>query len=199
MVENFGDHVITEGLRNINLLMSRACPMEPVLPDAEPGVMAASRIQSPYRVTPLLRSGPESWGETDVDALARGRVKLDRETDQPGPVTLAVAVERRPARSNAARAADSPEPFRMIVVGTAGILSDGLFDEFIGNRTFGMNCMSWLADTETKLGIPPQRPEQKKLVASPAAWRIVFFVTVMGMPLASMILGGAVWWIRRKG
>lgn len=86
----------------------------------------------------------------------------------------------------------------MVALGTPTILDDGVFEANQANRTFAMNCVNWLVERETHLGIPPQRSEARQLAVSPAAFRAVFLLTVLGMPLAAGIAGVFVWWVRRR-
>lgn len=195
IAEDFTAHPITEGLRNINCLLQNVCPVGPVIPEPEPTTSGlAPTLRSPYQVTPLLHSSPRSWGETNLAA----KTKFEESRDRKGPLPLAVAVEQRPPRkadSSVPHAGDGP---RLVVVGCVRVAADGDFSRYVGNRTFVMNCVSWLVHAEEKLGIPPQRPERRQLTQSPKAWRAVFFITVLGMPAIVVLLGSAVWWVRRR-
>jgi len=187
VVRDYGKHPVTEGLKGTNCVIQSVYPISTLLPEPKGVVLGAPpKLASPYRVTTLMRSGPDSWGETDLKAK---KVKFDKGEDEKGPLPIAVAVERR-------RGAGGP---RMVVIGAVSIANDEAIRKYAGNRTLLLNSIAWLAKKETKLGIPPQRPHRRALNASRAGWNVVFVITVIGMPLAAALIGAAVWWVRRRG
>ena len=148
-----------------------------------------------------MRSSARSWGETDFSAKP---IRFDPNQDEKGPLSLAVAVERNPrGASPYAPPQESGGGPRLVVVGSPSIASDNALGKtrqegYEGDRTFVMNSVNWLMKKESKLGIPPQRPDRRELSASPAALKAVFFITVLAMPLAAILGGGLVWWVRRR-
>ena len=200
IVNNFGAHPITTEFRTatINCLLENVCPLGVVVPELPAGRYGVPTLASPYRVTPLLDSGHESWGETD---LAKRPVKFDADEDAKGPLTLAVAVECRAVQGpgpSTANAPDSTDGPRLVVLGATKVASDEALEQYAGNRLLVMNCVSWLARQETKLGIPPQEVDRRELNATPSALKAVFLITVIGMPLMGILCGGLVWWARRR-
>lgn len=193
ILRRYGEHPITRGMAAVNAVIRDASPIREARPEsvAVPGRPMPVRT-TPYKVTPLLMTTERSWGETD---LAASPVKFDAGTDSAGPMNLAVAVERREAQSNVA--AENAGP-RLVVVGSTTMAFDGYMDRYMGNRTFLMNAVNWLAEREERLGIPPRRGERRELAASPTALKTIFFIAVVAMPLAALACGGAVWWLRRR-
>jgi len=128
-------------------------------------------------------------------------VKFDPGQDTRGPLALAMAVEPKPPRRaphGPQSSGSTPEGPRMVLVGSVTAASDTAIKECAGNRAFALNCVNWLARKESKLGIPPQRPERHEIQASPAAMKAMFLITVVAMPLAAAVAGGTVWWVRRR-
>ncbi len=196
IVQDYGDHPITEDLKTMNCLVHYACSLEPAM--ADDYSRGRPSVSSPYKATPLMRSSAQSWGETNLSAQ---ETRYDPGEDQKGPLTLAMAVEPRPLQ----RSPYGPQPPkdteagpRIVVVGTTAVASDDALKQYEGNRIFVINCVGWLAKRESKLGIPPQRSERRELNTSPAAMKAVFFIAVVGMPLAGAFAGGIAWWIRRR-
>jgi ABC-type uncharacterized transport system involved in gliding motility auxiliary subunit len=83
LVTTYGDHPITAPLA-AQRLMTLFPLARSVETEAREGIQA----------TPLLRTSPQSWGETSPD-LERGPLQFDPEQDKPGPLTLGVALTRR--------------------------------------------------------------------------------------------------------
>ncbi len=196
IVDDYGEHPITEDLKTTNCVVQSTCFLEPAIADDASGV--APSLSAPYKTTPLMRSSPRSWGESN---LAARNVQYDQGQDTKGPLILAMAIEPKGPRQSPY----APQPPgedekgpRIVVVGSITVASDTAIREYAGNRTFALNCVGWLARKESKLGIPPQRPQRHELDSSPTAMRATFFITVLGMPLAAAIAGGLVWWIRRR-
>ena len=201
-VQDYGNHPITEDLKTLNCVMQTVCPVEALAPEPSSGPYGPPPSpRSPYRVTPLMRSSARSWGETDFSAKP---IRFDPNQDEKGPLSLAVAVERNPrGASPYAPPQESGGGPRLVVVGSPSIASDNALGKtrqegYEGDRTFVMNSVNWLMKKESKLGIPPQRPDRRELSASPAALKAVFFITVLAMPLAAILGGGLVWWVRRR-
>jgi hypothetical protein len=85
-----------------------------------------------------------------------------------------------------------------VVVGSTAVAEDDALTQYAGNLAFVMNSVNWLAKKESKIGIPPQAPERRELRTTPAAMKMVFLITVLAMPLACILAGGFVWWMRRR-
>jgi len=185
VVQDFGKHPITEGLRNINCLLARASPAAPLL-NAE----SDARLTSPYEVTTLLRSSAQSWAEADI---ASSPMAFTEGRDTRGPLSLAVAAERRKPKE-----ADGKTGMRIVVIGSTDVAMDEAFETYVGNRALMTNSAAWLMDTERKLGIPPQPSAQRRLKEDETAWKIVFVIVVLGMPAAAMAAGLGVWAVRRR-
>jgi ABC-type uncharacterized transport system involved in gliding motility auxiliary subunit len=157
--------------------------------------------QPDYAVTGLLYSGANSWAEPNP---AKRPLKFDPEHGERGPLCVGVAAQRRSkSESPAGPPGESPERgARLVVLGSTDVASDVAFSHpeagYEANRTLVMNCVNWLVNKETQLGIPPQKEDRRELTAGPAAFKAIFFITVIGMPLAVAFMGGLVWWARRK-
>jgi hypothetical protein len=201
-VDAYGRHPITDDLSQMNFAMAGVAPVRAAAPatPAQYGRLAGPRPE--YAVTGLLYTGSNSWAEPNP---AKRPLKLDPEHGEKGPLCVGVAAERRP-KSESPAGSPPAEPAaagaRLVVLGSIDAASDIAFSHpeagYEANRTLVMNSVNWLVNKETKLGIPPQKAELPELTAGPAAFKAIFFITVLGMPLAAAFAGGLVWWVRRK-
>ncbi|MGR3318429.1 MAG: hypothetical protein ACUZ8O_08100, partial [Candidatus Anammoxibacter sp.] len=78
---------------------------------------------------------------------------------------------------------------------------DFVANEFIrkpGNQDLVRNSINWLAMKETQLGIAGKPPEYRVASFSPGQMKIIFWLSLGGLPIVTIITGGIVWWRRRR-
>lgn len=85
---------------------------------------------------------------------------------------------------------------RFVVVGTSRWIGNG-FLGFNGNRDLYMNILNWLSSDEDLISIRPKDPEDRRLNMNPRQATMVFYGSVVVIPLAIIIAGVGVWWRRR--
>ena len=159
---------------------------------------------------PLLETGSEGWGETDLErlgAVARG------EGDLAGPVPVAVAVGAKeagaglpdeeelleggePAPPAPAPAGAAPK-WRLVVVGDSDFATNAQLAN-AGNPTLLANAFNWLLARENLLGIGPKRPEQVRLSLTPGQLSAVTWLALAGLPGLAVAAGVTVWLRRRR-
>ena len=143
-------------------------------------------------VGPLVQTSPDGFGETDL-ATIRGDADLtfDAGRDRKGPVTVAVAVERRPE--------DGP-PTRLVFLGTGRLVMNvrlaGLTLRDY-DADFVMSAIAWLSDRDARVGVGPKPVGRTApgLTAADVSWALRLFV--IGLP-ALILVAGAVTWARRR-
>jgi hypothetical protein len=201
VVDAYGRHPITDDVTQMNCQMDRVAPVRAATPDAPLQYGRPAGPQSDYAVTGLIYSGSNSWAEPNP---TKSPLKFDPDHGEKGPLCVGVAVQRRPqGGSPAGPPGESPEKgARLVVLGSTDTASDIAFGHpeagYEGNRTLVMNCVNWLTNKETKLGIPPLKADRRVLTTGPATFKAIFFIAVIGMPLTVALIGGLVWWVRRK-
>jgi hypothetical protein len=196
ILQRYGNHPITRGLATVNAIIRDVSPVRPARPETMPLPGRAIPVRtSPYTVTPLLLTTERAWGETDLTASP---IRLDPAKDTGGPLSLAVAVAPRPPQTAVAPVPAAKSGPRLVVIGSTTIAFDGYLRQYMGNRTFLMNAVNWLAEHETRIGIPPRRGDRRELAATPSAIRTVFFISVIAMPLTALACGIAIWFLRRR-
>lgn len=176
-LDNYGSHPVTEGLDGLAVLflVTRS------LGALEDGA---------HRVTELVRTTPEGWGEADLERLLQGEPAQPDPEDATGPVAVGVAVQ--------AEADDGVDPngVRLAVFGDSVFLSDQEIGN-AGNLSLAVNAVNWLAAREASLGIPPRNLERTNVYLSDGELQTIFLVSVVAMPVASVIVGIVVWRRRR--
>lgn len=141
----------------------------------------------------LLFTSDAAWGETD---LATTSVRRDA-GDLSGPLTLGAVVTQGPGQgsSGAAEGAKAEES-RLVVVGNSIFLTNDVLT-FQGNVDFFINTVNWLAGKENLITIRPKTEEFRRVRLSAAQSNLIFYTTVVLMPVAVLLTGGLIWWRRR--
>ncbi len=174
-----------------------------------PGVRSLSPGQrvAGTSVTPVINSSIASFGETSTD-----RAERDDETDIPGPLTLMVAINKRPSTqeeqdiaSNLDRreAPEGATPIRqansrsrMVVIGDSDFATNSFF-HILGNGNLFLNTVNYLAAQENLIGIEPHTRELPEINFTNRQMKATFFLAVFLFPLLLGLIGTAVWWRQR--
>jgi ABC-type uncharacterized transport system involved in gliding motility auxiliary subunit len=180
LVTSYQPHAITEGFDIMTFFpMARSITPSPSPPEGR-------------QVQPLLKTGPNSWGETE---LLDDKARFDRDRDLEGPVTIAAVVDQDEGEQ-AADTTSAGSKTRLVVLGDSDFASNAYL-EFSGNSDLFMNTISWLAEEEDLISIRPKDLEDRRVNLTARQSRMVFYISVILMPLAVLILGTVVWMRRR--
>lgn len=140
-------------------------------------------------VTELATCSAAGWAEFDPDDPA---VHLDPQVDIPGPVSVAVAIERGPIPGVHTQI----RPTRLVVVGDSLFISNsGLMG---ANADFFLNSVNWLLDRGELLALSPKTYEELRLVMDARQLRALFWSMVVALPGLVAALGLWVTWRRRR-
>jgi len=82
-------------------------------------------------------------------------------------------------------------------VGSSDWMSNFILAAPIANRDLALNMMNWLTSDEDLISIRPKEPEDRRLQITASGVRILFFTSVIGLPLIVILAGVSVWWKRR--
>lgn len=175
-------HPVAQVLANLDLPLVSA-RLRPVMFDL------GSAPDSTLAVWQMVYSSTESWGEVDP---RREPARFDADRDQPGPVCVAIAAERRTGLATGAGA----EGGRLVVVGAADLAANARLGRG-GNRPFLLQAVLWLGGRERSVSIPPRPTREFVLTASSSqlvslGWQLAL------VPLAIVALGLAVSAWRRR-
>lgn len=174
--KEYGDHPITKALSEGSLPVLLSV-VRSVAPGSAPGI----------KLTELVRTSPEGWGETDLANLQ----KVGRDPrDLAGPVGLAVVAE-------SASTAPGKRPMRLVAVGDSEFAANQLLQANAANTVLLANALNWLVERESLLGIPPKKTEQVKLTLTRDEIRRIYLLAA-ALPILSAVLGTAVFFRRRR-
>ncbi len=178
-----------------------------------PGVRSLS--PTPQRVPgtsvrQVINSSKSSYGGT-----SRERAEFNKEKDKPGPLTLMVAVNRRPefvASTEAVTRNGEPAPSvaaeqtgkpgakgalsRIAVIGDSDFATNSFF-HILGNGTLFLNTVNYLAAQENLIGLEPRTYDVPRVDLTNRQMKGTFFLSIILIPALMAIVGIAVWWRRR--
>ncbi|MGQ9837167.1 MAG: GldG family protein [Cyanobacteriota bacterium] len=185
LVTSYGDHPITAPLAAQRLMT--------LFPLAR---SVTTEEQAGIQVTPLLRTSPQSWGETSLD-LENTPLQFDPDSDKPGPVTLAIALTRNSKNSevDAEQESESPEA-RFVVIGNVNFAVNGNLQQQ-GNRDLFLNTLNWLTEQTDQISIRPKSITNRRLTLTGRNLNLLVLGSTVLLPLLALGSGAALWWQRR--
>lgn len=173
------DHAITRDFQN-QCFFPFARPLEII-----PGAPAGMNVQW------LGQTTPKSFAESDLKELATGKVSQDPAKDRAGPHNAAIAVEGKLKDSKA------PRNTRLVVFATSHFATNN-YSRFGGNFDFFLNSISWLMEDESLIAIRTKEEGPGKVELSQKAGSVIFLLTVIVIPLLTIVAGIAIWYRRRR-
>ena len=172
LVASYESHQIVKDLREV----TTAFPMSRSLDIANGGKTTVEK---------LFSTSAKSFATSRLD---KAEIDIDPDKDKKGPFTLGAAGTYNTGNPN--------QPGLFVVVGSSQWASNSIL-RFNGNSDLAMNVMNWLSSDNDLISIRPKDPENRPLNMSGAQMRVVFFASVIFLPLAIVLSGVSVWWRRR--
>ena len=132
----------------------------------------------------LIEVAPRGWVETgDLG----GRIVFDPGLDTPGPVNIAVALER--LREDKTQ--------RIVVVGSGHFLANTYLGNG-GNLDLGVNIVNWLTGDDRLIAIQPRSAPDVSLSLSKGWLATLVIAFLIVLPLVFLAAGAWIWWRRRS-
>ncbi len=167
----------------------------------------AARDQAPEGVTltPLAKTSANSWSERQLDVQEVG---FDEGTDVPGPLNLVLVatIKGQPEGSDSQSEAETPEQpdegieadleGRIAVIGDSDFVKNRYYN-LSGNGNFFLNIVNWLTEEADLISIQAKTQTPRTIHLTPSQGRMIFFASVVILPLAVLIVGVSVWLRRR--
>jgi ABC-type uncharacterized transport system involved in gliding motility auxiliary subunit len=134
--------------------------------------------------TPFLMTTDQSWGETEL--VASETPVFSAETDNPGPLNLAVAGENSATKG------------RVVVFGNSVFATDQVFDAY-GNGNIFINSVDWAAEQENLINITPREKTLRSLKPI-ENWKFIILIifSILVLPGSVVFAGISTWLARRK-
>jgi ABC-type uncharacterized transport system involved in gliding motility auxiliary subunit len=133
----------------------------------------------------LFSTSANSYATTALNSAA---IKLDPAKDKKGPFALGAAGTYSTGKDN--------QQGRFVVVGSSNWVANNIL-RFNGNRDLFLNMMNWLSSDEDLISIRPKEPEDRRITLNRAQMRMLFYSSVVMLPLIVIVSGFMVWWRRR--
>ena len=140
--------------------------------------------ETAWMATPLVQVAARGWLESG--ALDKP-VKFDKGHDKPGPISIAVALQRTV----------DERVQRVVVIGNGHFLANQFLGNG-GNLDLGINAVNWLAGDDNLIAIQPRPTQDAQIQLSENMKMVLVVVFLLLIPLCLLALGGFVWWRRRK-
>lgn len=173
----YGEHPITKNFM-----------LRTLFPEARK-VDAQNSFEFGWEVSHLIEVAPNGWLETGEIS---DKVSFDEKSDVPGPVNIAVALERVYGKKGQ----------RVVIVGNANFLSNTFLANG-GNLDLGINMVNWLAGDDSLITIQPKPlKDVNVIIPSDAGGKTIALLIFIGfrwiLPIGLLIAGFTIWWRRRK-
>lgn len=171
IIDSYGEHPITKSFRNGISIFPESRHLK---------ITTKEGINS----VPLVITNEETWAESN---LTNEEIAFDPQEDIPGPLNIAIALERNQEKTES----------RLIIFGSYTFITNGWFEEQLNGDIF-LNSISWLArENAETLSIRPKEQTNRRINLSPLQAGIINWMAIVIMPLLSLITAGILWWRRR--
>jgi len=134
-----------------------------------------------YNIKELLKTSGNSWAEVD---FANREVGFNEGRDIPGPVTIAVLIEKSVA----------DKKLGIALFGDSDFASNGYWQ--YGNPDLFLNTINYLAEEEDLISIRPIEVDDRRVTLTQAEVSTIFYLVVIAIPLL-VIIAGVVFYIKR--
>jgi ABC-type uncharacterized transport system involved in gliding motility auxiliary subunit len=177
LVSQYGDHDIVKDFGSVATIYPYVRSVRP-----------ADTPQGGTTVTSLLETTPQSFGETQ---MMGNQVRFDEGVDLPGPVSLAVTVERVGDTGTAGASGG-----KLVVVGDSDFISNRYF-AMGGNGDLGLNMLNWLAEESDLISVGPKNREDRRVNLTSTQSDMFFWLSIIGLP-GFVVLSGIMVYFRRR-
>ncbi len=148
------------------------------------------------------KTSPNSWSERQLDQKT---VTFDKDKDRQGPIPLAAVVTVKPIDEKK-QAMEKPEEKkqseekkpegRLAIYGDSDFPTNRYYN-LSGNGNLFLNTVNWLTQEADLISIQSKTTTPRTIQLTPSQGRLIFFTSVIILPLAVLVLGISVW-IRRR-
>ncbi|MDE2117073.1 MAG: GldG family protein [Betaproteobacteria bacterium] len=137
-----------------------------------------------WQHTTLVEAAPRGWVSSRT---LQGKPKFNKDSDIPGPVTIALALQRN----------INDREQRVVIVGSGSFLANA-YSGNGGNIDLGINMVNWLSNEEKLISIQPRAVKDGAVNLSKTQLGIISGGLLIALPLLLALVGGVMWWRRRR-
>jgi ABC-type uncharacterized transport system involved in gliding motility auxiliary subunit len=181
----YGNHEITRDLREVT-----------IFPTTRSLAIEAAAAQQLFAI---VKTGPESWAERDLEQLfSKGIAELGPD-DVKGPVTIGVAgrpIVPAPAPAEGADPKAAKQP-RLVVFGDSDFATNQMLDAY-RNRDLFVNSVNWLLGDVEAISVRPPRSRASRLTLSIEQFSQIRALALFVLPELIAVAGVWAWWSRRR-
>jgi len=158
----------------------------------------------------LAKTSPNSWSERQ---LKETQVTFNKDKDKEGPISIAAVVtvepkeeekqepkEEKETEAKEEKQTEEAEKIkqegRLAVFGDSDFATNRYFN-FSGNGNFFLNTVNWLTEEADLISIQPKTSSPRTIHMTATQGRILFFVSLIILPLIVLVTGISVW-VRRR-
>jgi len=168
----------------------------------------------------IAKSSSNSWSERQLD---QREVRFDKDKDKQGPISLAVVAAIQPKKEDQEKTSENQEEQeslpekdrtnepkeeetagenppvhegRIAVFGDSDFVTNRYY-YLSGNGNLFLNTLNWLTEEEDLISIQPKTSSPRTIQLSPSQGRLIFFVSLVILPLAVLVAGVSIWLRRR--
>ena len=134
----------------------------------------------------LVEAAPRGWVSRNA-FMPANKLRMDKNHDIPGPVNLALALQR----------SVNDKEQRIIIVGGASFLANA-YSGNGGNMDLGINMVNWLSNEDALITIQPRANKDGTVTLSARTLTFISISLVVALPLLLFLAGGVQWWRRRN-
>jgi ABC-type uncharacterized transport system involved in gliding motility auxiliary subunit len=137
-----------------------------------------------WQVTRLISVAQQGWIATGK--IDGNKIDFDNKRDIPGPINIAVAMERKAEHITQ----------RVVIVGNGSFLAN-TFIANGGNLSLGVNMVNWLAGDDNLISIQPNLMKDVTVNYTKGQGLLIFGGFILILPLAFLVAGIMIWRRRR--
>lgn len=154
-------------------------------------------------VNALGKTSPNSWSERQLDQKT---VTFDKDKDKQGPISLAVVATIKPTEEKTEELEKTDEKKegeekksegRLAVFGDSDFVCNRYYN-LSGNGNLFLNTVNWLTEESDLISIQAKTSAPRTIQMTPSQGRMIFFFSVIILPLVILVLGISVWARRRS-
>lgn len=155
----------------------------------------------------LAKTTPRSWSERE---LAQKEVSFNKDKDKAGPIPVAVVAtieikeeEKEEEKTETEKKKEEKEveakekEGRLAVFGDSDFASNNYYN-LSGNGNLFLNTVNWLTEEADLISIQPKTSSPRTIQLTPSQGRLIFFTSIIILPLFVLVTGISIWVSRRK-